>query len=223
VLGCDQKGNSDLLGNTMKFENGKQLRVGLPSVRSRLHPKIMRALSLPPRTDSHQLVFPSSEVTVFFLRPWDIPSLVAMEWLDAAFCGSDVVFELEVKVEVCHSFEEYQAPISLCKRVDFDLDSVAPLVVATEYSRITKDYLQKRNGDFKIVRVHGACEAYPYLNGISAIADIVETGATLNANGLEVVDTVGFTSPCLIQGKGVDPGRRLGLAEWKDLLSHALA
>jgi ATP phosphoribosyltransferase len=199
-----------------------KLRVALPSVRSRLHPKIMHCLSLPPSTDSHHLVFSSSKVEVFFLRPWDIPSLVAEGRLDAAFCGSDVIFELQADVEICQEFEEFRAPLVLCKRKEVDLDEICPLTVATEYARITKEYLLRKVKEFRILQVQGACEAYPHLAGVSAIVDIVETGATLRANSLEIVDSVGSTLPCLIQCKNPEPSRRLGVAEWRDLIVDAL-
>lgn len=211
------------LETPMPSRRQEQLRVGLPSVRSRLHPKVMSALSLPPRMDSNQLVFSSGEAAVFFLRPWDLPPLVTSGWLDAAFCGSDVVNELQADVEISHEFGEHRAPLALCKRTDVDLANASPLVVATEYTRIAEEHLRKRGTDYRILRVHGACEAYPHLDGVSAIVDIVETGATLRANGLEIVDVAAFTSPCLIQSRRTEPSRRLRVMDWRDLVAEALA
>ncbi len=215
--------NHESLKMTTLARTQELLRVGIPSVRSRLHPKIMNCLSLSLSIDSHQLVFSSNKVTVFFLRPWDLPSLVATGQLDAAFCGTDVVTELQADVEICHQFDEYRAPLALCKKIGLDLEEVSPLLVATEYAQITERYLKKRGGDFRILRVHGACEAYPRFDGISAIVDIVETGATLRANNLEIVDTADFTSPCLIQGRTSKPNRKIELIEWRDLVAEALA
>ncbi len=179
----------------------RRIKIGIPSSRSRLHPKVMGILGLPCYTDSHRLVFYSESATVFFLRPWDLPRMVEFGHIDVAFCGLDTVIELGVHVTVHQRFENLQSPIALCKRIGIELVNEEQLFVATEYPEITRKYLRNHYDNFEIIYVKGATEAYPHLDGISAIVDIVETRGTLTGNHLHLVDTITYTYPCLIQGK----------------------
>jgi ATP phosphoribosyltransferase len=167
-------------------------------------------------------MFSSDQVEVFFLRPWDLPLLVEGGRLDAAFCGTDVVSELQLEVNICHEFDQYRAPLAFCTKVGENLDHLSQLVVATEYPRITEGFLRKRGRRYTILRVQGACEAYPHLQGVSAIVDIVETGETLRANGLEVLEIADFTSPCLVQNRQLTSDRERGWMEWRHLIAEAL-
>ena len=176
-----------------------QIRIALPSLHSRLHIKAQKLLKLPLHLDSQQLVYHSSEAIIYFLRPWDIPMLVESGLIDVAFCGYDTIIELNVDILVKERFQEMQAPIALCKPSDLNLNN--GISIATEYYNITNNFLSNKFKRYKIIKVRGASEAYPYLDGISAIVDIVETGNTIKKNKLELFEIITYTYPCLIQTK----------------------
>ncbi len=180
-----------------KTDKGR-LKIGLPSSHSRLHPKVMRIVGLPCCTNSHRLVFYSESAIVFFLRPWDLPKMVELGYIDVAFCGLDTVRELDARVVIHQQFKNLQSPIAFCKRIDTELTYGGRLFVATEYPQVTRAYLETRYDNFEIIPVKGATEAYPHLDNISAIVDIVETGNTISRNHLHVVDQITYTCPCLI-------------------------
>ena len=60
-------------------------------------------------------------------------------------------------------------------------------MVATEYERITRDWLDRRGFDGRIVRSYGATEVFPPEDA-DCIVDNTATGATLKANGLLIFD-----------------------------------
>ena len=62
-----------------------------------------------------------------------------------------------------------------------------PVTVATSYVRMTRDWFHSRGIPVKIVRLGGSVELAPALGLAPYIVDLVETGGTLKANGLEVV------------------------------------
>ena len=71
------------------------------------------------------------------------------------------------------------------------LESSNDLRVATKYPNIAKEYFyQKKHQTIEIVKLHGSVELAPIVGLADVIVDIVETGSTLKANGLEVLADV---------------------------------
>lgn len=64
------------------------------------------------------------------------------------------------------------------------------VTVATSYVRLTRDWFHRRGIPVKIIRLGGSVELAPALGLASYIVDLVETGSTLAANGLDVVLTM---------------------------------
>ena len=63
--------------------------------------------------------------------------------------------------------------------------------VATKYPRITRDYFQnKKHQTVDIIKLNGSIELAPIVGLSEVICDIVETGATLKENGLQVLEEV---------------------------------
>ena len=63
--------------------------------------------------------------------------------------------------------------------------------VATKFPASTKDYfLNKKHQTVEIIKLNGSIELAPIVGLSEVIVDIVETGSTLKANGLEVLDEV---------------------------------
>lgn len=198
------------------------LRIGIPSVHSRLHPKVMRLLGIPPLADPQRLVFYAPEAAVFLLRGWDIASLVASDRLDVAFCGSDTIAELGSPVHLVRSFREQTSQISLCTRRGVTIDWTAQVTVATEYPRLTRDRLAGHAAEIQVLAIHGATEALPHLDRVDAIVDIVESGETLRRNDLAVLEVLFETCPCLIQRPGFVAPEGFGLERLARLVSEAL-
>lgn len=63
-------------------------------------------------------------------------------------------------------------------------------VVATKYINVSKRYLEKKQIDAELIKIDGSVELAPLLGLSDVIIDIVETGSTLKANGLEVLEEV---------------------------------
>ena len=77
-------------------------------------------------------------------------------------------------------------------------DGYSHKIVASKYPKVTKEYFNAQGVDVEVVKIEGSVELAPLLGLSDAIVDIVETGSTLKANGLEVYEDVAPISSRLI-------------------------
>ena len=70
--------------------------------------------------------------------------------------------------------------------------------VASKYPEVTRAFFETKGMDVDIIKIEGSVELAPILGLTDAIVDIVETGATLKANGLVPIETVADVSARLI-------------------------
>lgn len=70
--------------------------------------------------------------------------------------------------------------------------------VASKYPEVTRAFFARKGMDVDIIKIEGSVELAPILNLTDAIVDIVETGATLKANGLVPIEDVAPVSARLI-------------------------
>lgn len=82
-------------------------------------------------------------------------------------------------------------------------------IIATELVNVSRDYFAKKNIDVKVEFSYGATEAKARL--LDGIVEVTETGSSLRANGLRIIDTVMTSSTRLIANKDtmkIEPKRR---------------
>ena len=70
--------------------------------------------------------------------------------------------------------------------------------IASKYPNVAKRFFSNKGMDVDIIKIEGSVELAPILGLTDAIVDIVETGATLKANGLVPIETVADVSARLI-------------------------
>lgn len=73
--------------------------------------------------------------------------------------------------------------------------------IATKYPNISKKYFGEMKENVEIVKLEGSVELGPVIGMTDAIVDIVETGSTIKANGLEVIEKILDISTRLISNK----------------------
>lgn len=73
--------------------------------------------------------------------------------------------------------------------------------IATKYPEIAKKFFDSKREDIEIVKLEGSVELGPVVGMTDAIVDIVETGNTLKANGLEVIEEICDISTRVIANK----------------------
>ena len=179
--------------------------------------------------------FPSindEEIEPVLMRAQEIPRYVEQGVLDAGLTGADWILENSAKVvEVADLIYSKQSmrPVKwvLAAPEDGSIKSVKDLEgkrVATEVVNITKKYL-KRNGVKADVEFSwGATEAKPPLLA-DAIVEVTETGSSLRANKLKIIDVVMESNTKFVANRQAwaDKGKREKIQEVVMLLKGAIA
>ena len=141
-------------------------------------------------------------VDVTFLRTDDIPVLCAEGAIDMGITGSDLLTESGVAVQTRLELGVGKCRLAVCvpKQSKFqnpaDLDGCR---IATSFKRITGRYLESNGCQAHLVPITGSVEIMISLGVADAIVDLVETGSTLAANKLRVLDEIGRYETVLIQ------------------------
>ncbi|MFZ2503242.1 MAG: ATP phosphoribosyltransferase [Nocardioides sp.] len=141
------------------------------------------------RHDTKELTLTDTEngVEFFYLRPRDIALYVGEGTLDVGITGRDLLTDSGAKAEEAltlgfgRSRFRFAGPVGAYTSVE----QVAGKRIATSYVGVVRGYLEARGIDATVVRLDGAVETSVQLGVADVIADVVETGATLRAAGLE--------------------------------------
>ncbi|MGF9662868.1 ATP phosphoribosyltransferase [Arthrobacter crystallopoietes] len=159
------------------------------------------------RRDNRELVMvdPDNDIEFFFLRPRDIAVYVGKGTLDVGITGRDLFLDAQVEAEELlalgfgTSTFRFAGPVGEFSRAD----QLEGKRLATSYDGLLRDYLAERDIDAKVVRLDGAVESSVRLGVADAIADVVETGNTLKAAGMEIFgDPILKSEAVLIGRKG---------------------
>ena len=145
--------------------------------------------------DTRKLIFVNEELGLrFFLAKGpDVPTYVEYGAADIGIVGKDTILE-----ESRNIYEVLDLGFGKCKMCICGPESAAELLqhheqirVATKYPRIAKDYFyNKKFQTVEIIKLNGSVELAPIVGLSEVIVDIVETGSTLKANGLTVLEEI---------------------------------
>jgi ATP phosphoribosyltransferase len=154
--------------------------------------------------DSRKLIFIDEErrLRFMFVKPIDVITYVENGVADVGVIGKDSILEEEADV-----YELLDLGFGKCKfsiagypgNVLHQKDTV--LRIATKYPKVTSSYFQKRNQPIEIIKLNGSVELAPLVGLSDVIVDIVETGSTLKANGLVILEDMIDISAKLIANR----------------------
>jgi ATP phosphoribosyltransferase len=150
-----------------------------------------------------------NDVEFFFLRPRDIATYVGSGALDVGITGRDLLldsgstaFEIE-SLDFADSTMRFAAPPGQFP----DVASLAGARIATSFPTLVSNFLAREGVVATTVELEGAVESAVRLGVADAVADVVSTGSTLRAQGLEIFGPVILDSTAvLIVGKPDVPG-----------------
>lgn len=142
------------------------------------------------------------DVELLLLRDDDIPEYVQDGICDLGFVGANERAEKNSDVSVLRGLKYGRCRLSIAAPKNGPLKSASDFegkTIATSYPFITQKYFEEQNINVKLVEISGAVEITPQLGVADAIADLVSTGGTLRANGLEELITIMESETELIQ------------------------
>ena len=156
------------------------------------------------KEDTRKLVLetPDKKFRFFFVKPSDVPTYVEYGVADIGIVGKDTLLEADADLyEMLDlGFEKCRLCLAGFPEKKEKLDK-PHLRVATKYVHTAKKLFASRGEDAEIIPLHGSIELAP-LTGLSdVIFDIVQSGGTLRANGLVVLEEVFDISARLVANK----------------------
>lgn len=188
------------------------LRVAVPNKGGLAEPAstMLREAGYRQRTESRELVLVDSanSIEFYFLRPRDIAVYVGEGTLDAGITGRDMLLDSGAPAEELLPMGFAPSTFRLAAKPGTastvgDLDG---LRIATSYAGLLRAFLAEHKIDAQVIRLEGAVETAIRLGVADVIADVVETGATLRQNGLELFgEPVLKSEAVLIKRNGTEP------------------
>lgn len=144
---------------------------------------------------SRKLIFVNEPLKLkFFLsKASDVPTYVEYGAADVGIVGKDTILEEDRSLYEMLDLQMGKCKMAVAgpKELTGRLDSMNNLRVATKYPHIASYYFnQKKHQTVEIIKLNGSVELAPIVGLADVIVDIVETGATLRANGLEVLEDI---------------------------------
>jgi len=146
---------------------------------------------------SYYLSIDDPEIEVLLIRTQEIPLYVSKGLLDVGLAGYDWILEREAQVEKIKDLsysKRGSGKVKWVLAVPFNskvrkVEDLRGKRIATELVKVTRQYLEKSGVEAEVEFSWGATEVKPpYL--VDAIVELTETGKSLQAHNLRVVDVV---------------------------------
>ncbi|MEI6512500.1 MAG: ATP phosphoribosyltransferase [bacterium] len=180
---------------------------------------------------SYEPVVDDPEIKSLLMRPQEIPEYIQDGVIDLGLTGKDWIEDSGAQVCEVAELQYSKATLNpvrvvLAVHEDSEIHSVKDLTgkrVATEYVRLTERYLKSNEINAHVEFSWGACEVkVPQL--VEAIVVNTETGSSLRAHNLRIVDTLLVSTTRLIANKDAweDPWKRQKIESIAILLQGAM-
>ena len=164
---------------------------------------LLAAAGIQPTEDmnkSRKLIFDTNleNVKLLLVRATDAPTYVEYGVADMGVSGKDVLMEHGSR----DMFEVLDLNISKCRLMTAELKEPKPvsdrLKVATKFVNVARRYYAEQGRQVDIIKLYGGQELAPIMGLADVIVDIVDTGNTLVANGLEPKELIAHISSRLV-------------------------
>lgn len=203
---------------TIALSKGRILEETLP---------LLEAANIVPAEDifkSRKLIFDTNHDNIKFvvIRATDVPTYVEYGGADMGVAGKDVLLE--------HGGEGLYEPLDLeiskCRLMVAAMKDAAPVQgrmrIATKFVNVARQYFAERGQQVDIVKLYGAMELAPIMGLADKIVDIVDTGNTLRANGLEPTEHIADISSRLVVGQAAMKMKHRQIQPILDMMSDAV-
>jgi len=132
----------------------------------------------------------SGRYRLIFVKPADVPVYVEHGIADCGIVGLDILLESEADLLQPLSLNIGACRIVVAAKNDARLSQLGMLRVATKYPRIAARHFGERGVAVDMIELSGSVELAAVLGLADCIVDLVETGKTLEENGLSIVEMI---------------------------------
>ena len=165
--------------------------------------ELLRKIGLKLAVNGQYLVLKCTDfpADVLLLRDDDIPAFVARGGADIGIVGQNVVIESGKKVREVLPLGFGRCRLAIAVREKSKLKTLKQLknkTISTEYPNSTKKFFRKLGVNIKLAEISGSAEIAPEMGLCDAIADIVDTGITLEAHNLVPLNPPIFESQAVL-------------------------
>ena len=188
---------------------------------------LLKAAGIEPLDDpekSRKLILDTNreDVKLVIIRASDVPTYVQYGAADIGVAGKDVLME--------HGgagiYEPLDLKIARCKLMVAGKPDAQPrggrLRIATKFVDSTRRYYAAKGKQVEIIKLYGSMELAPIVGLADYIVDLVDTGNTLKANGLEPLEHIANISSRLIVNKAAMKMKHARVKELIDQLKSAV-
>lgn len=153
--------------------------------------------------DRELLIETKDGISMIFAKANDVLTFLEHGIVDVGFVGKDTLDDsdfhdyyemLDLDIGKCYfavaAYPEYKTKTFHRRKR-----------IASKYTKVAKDYFTSQQEDVEIIKLEGSVELGPVVGLSDAIVDIVETGSTLKANGLEIIERISDISTRMIVNK----------------------
>lgn len=192
---------------TIALSKGRILKETLP---------LLEQAGIVPAEDiftSRKLIFATNHpnINLLVIRATDVPTYVEYGAADMGVAGKDVLLEHGA----ADMYEPLDLDIARCRLMTAGLVEPKPLQgrpkVASKFVNITKRYFASQGMQVDIIKLYGAMELAPIMGLADYIVDIVDTGNTLIANGMQPLDLIAPISTRLVVSKAAMKMKHAGI------------
>ena len=174
------------------------MAIHIALAKGRIHKAVMKYLAdsgyeFPTYSEeSRRLIFEDAkgQLKVTLVKSPDVAVYVERGAADVGIVGKDVLLEEAPGADV---YEVMDLGIGCCRMAVAGIagkkvDRTRRITIGTKYPRIARSYFEANHHSVDIIKLNGSVELAPIVGLSDVIVDIVETGNTLKANGLEVLN-----------------------------------
>lgn len=155
----------------------------------------------PDKTRKLILTTNQADIKFIIVRATDVPTYVEYGAADIGIAGKDVLLEYGGE----GLYEPLDLGIACCRMMLAGPVEAKPLNgrprVATKYTNTARNFFAEQGKQVEIIKLYGSMELAPLLGLADQIVDLVDTGNTLKANGLEPLELITDISSRLIVNK----------------------
>lgn len=153
--------------------------------------------------DTRKLIFfdETSCFQLVYVKAVDVPTYVEKGAADIGIVGKDNIAEALADVYEVMDLQFGACQFVLAGTANTKIESNRKLTVASKYTNVAKAYFQQQKIPIETITLNGSVELAPLIGLSDVIVDIVETGTTLEQNGLSIIDTIQAISTRLIVNK----------------------
>lgn len=173
---------------------------------------------------SRKLIFATTvpSIQLVIIRGTDVPTYVRHGAADMGVVGKDILLENGAD----GLYEPLDLGIARCRLMTAGpvgwKSNASRLRVATKFTNIARRHFARQGVHAEVIKLYGAMELAPLMDLCDLIVDIVDTGNTLRANGMEPIDEIAAISSRLVVNKAAMRSRHSSVMQVIDELSKVL-